>query len=377
MQFQGIEDPAKLRRLLEAVLLLEADLSLPSLLRRTVEEACAVAGAAYGAFGVLDAERTGLSEVVTAGVDRETESAIGARLAGLGVLGLLIADPRPLRLDDIATHPDRAGFPPGGPPMTSFLGVPVLSGGEVYGHLYLAEKVGWSEFTEDDEVLVTALAHAAGIAIENARLRQREQEMAVVEDRNRIAESLHDSVVQRLLAIGLSLQGVPRPSVSAEVADRLLRAVDDIDQTIDDVRSSIFELGSAAGPRGLKRRVREAAREMADVVGFEVPVVFDGPVDLSIDDELAGHLLAAVREVLTHVGRLRPTRAWLRVRVGGTCVVEIVQEGQDAGDTPVAPGADAGLAGLRERAEGLGGEVVVADCPGGATVLTWTAALRP
>ncbi len=208
MPYHSIEDPAKLRRVLEAALLLEADLDLPSLLRHIVEEARSMTGARYAALGVLNHDGSALSEFVTSGVEPEQEKAIGPRPTGRCVLGLLISDPRPLRLTRIGDHPDSYGFPPNHPAMTSFLGVPLKVRDDVYGNLYLTDKVGWSEFTGDDEALVGALALAAGIAIENARLHAQVQQVAVLEDRERLARDLHDTVIQRLFAVGLSLQSL-------------------------------------------------------------------------------------------------------------------------------------------------------------------------
>src|ERR1700728_2173634 len=208
MPYRSIEDPVKLRRVLEATFLLEGDLELPVLLRHVVQEARSIAGAQYGALGVLNDDRTGLDQFVTVGLDPDEESRIGARPTGRGVLGLLISDPQPVRLAELGSHPDSFGFPPNHPPMTSFLGVPIKVRGEVYGNLYLTNKIGWSEFTNDDEAVVEALALFAGIAIENARLHQRVAEVAVYEDRDRLARDLHDTVIQRLFAVGLSLQSI-------------------------------------------------------------------------------------------------------------------------------------------------------------------------
>ena len=124
------------------------------------------------------------------------------------VLGLLIHEPKTPPGGPARRPPDSFGFPPGHPPMSSFLGVPIKVRNEVYGNLYLTDKIGWSEFTRDDEALVGALAIAAGIAIENARLHQRVQEMAVFDERDRLARDLHDTVIQRLFAIGLTLQSI-------------------------------------------------------------------------------------------------------------------------------------------------------------------------
>ncbi len=253
MSYGSIEDPVKLRRVFEATLLLEAELELPALLRHVVEEACSMTGARYGALGVLNEDRSALAEFTTVGLDPATEERIGSRPTGKGVLGLLITDPRPLRMAVLGDHPEARGFPPGHPPMTSFLGVPIKSRGEVYGNLYLTDKIGWSEFTRDDQALVEALALAAGVAVENTRLHQRVQEMAVYEDRDRLARDLHDTVIQQLFAVGLSLQSIAA-TAGEGIAERLNVAISDIDGTIRQVRSSIYELGITHDDRGVRLR---------------------------------------------------------------------------------------------------------------------------
>jgi GAF domain-containing protein len=177
-------------------------------LRHVIEEACSMTGARYGALGVLNDDKTALDEFVTIGIEPDQVAKIGPLPTGKGVLGLLIADPGPLRLARLSEHPDSFGFPPDHPPMTSFLGVPVKVRDEVYGNLYLTDKIGWSEFTNDDVALVEALALAAGVAIENARLHQQVQMAAVYEDRDRLARDLHDHVIQRIFGVGLALQSL-------------------------------------------------------------------------------------------------------------------------------------------------------------------------
>ncbi|MFC7533758.1 GAF domain-containing protein [Actinoplanes sp. GCM10030250] len=160
----------RLRALLDAVVGIGTDLDLRSTLQRIVEAACALAGARYGALGVLAPDHDSLSDFVTYGIDPVAHAKIGDLPHGRGVLGLLITDPRPVRLPDITRHPDSYGFPPNHPPMHSFLGVPVRTRDHIFGNLYLAEKKGASQFSEDDEEIVVALAAAAGVAIDNARL---------------------------------------------------------------------------------------------------------------------------------------------------------------------------------------------------------------
>jgi signal transduction histidine kinase len=159
----------RLRALLDAVVGIGSDLDLRTTLQRIVEAACELAGARYGALGVIGHDRM-LHNFITHGIGAELHAKIGDLPHGRGVLGLLIDDPRPLRMPDITQHPQSYGFPPHHPPMHSFLGVPVRIRDQVFGNLYLAEKQEAKEFTEDDEEIVVALAAAAGVAIENARL---------------------------------------------------------------------------------------------------------------------------------------------------------------------------------------------------------------
>jgi signal transduction histidine kinase len=159
----------RLRSLLDAVVDLSTDLDLERVLRRITVAACELAGARYGALGVLgDGDR--LAEFITHGIDDDEVLRIGPPPSGHGVLGLLIAEPLPIRLPHISDHPGSYGFPTNHPPMDSFLGVPIRVHDRIYGNLYLSEKIGADEFTEQDEQIVVALAAAAGVAIDNARL---------------------------------------------------------------------------------------------------------------------------------------------------------------------------------------------------------------
>jgi len=370
--YRSIEDPSKLRRILEATMLLEANLDLPALLHHIVEEARSMTNARYGALGVLDEEGTGLAQFITVGLPIEEVERIGAPPTGKGVLGLLIVDPKPIRLSDLSSHPESFGFPANHPRMESFLGVTIRVRGRSYGNLYLTEKMGWSEFTRDDEALVAALSIAAGFAIENARLHQRAQEMAVYEERDRLARDLHDTVIQRLFAVGLSLQSMASTPSAEQIVDRLDGAIRDIDDTIRQVRTTIFGLGSAGFGRGIRATVLSLVRELTPVVGSNIEVSFHGPVDSAIPDRVAEHLLATVREALTNIGRhAEATKARLDLTVEkGVCSLEVVDNGRGIGDHPSGQGG-LGLVNLRSRAEKLHGSFTVESPAGGGTSLTW------
>lgn len=186
--------PAEASALLGAISAIGSDLDLHSVLSRIVQAATSLTGAAYGALGVVGPGAM-LVDFIAEGIDAETRRRIGDLPRGHGILGLLVREPRPLRLHDLAQHPDSVGFPAHHPPMTSFLGVPVRIRGTVYGNLYLTEKAGGGDFTEQDEVLVVALAQAAGSVVDNARaygLSERRRQW--LEASTEIAEALQPPV---------------------------------------------------------------------------------------------------------------------------------------------------------------------------------------
>src|SRR6266702_3092237 len=164
------EGTDRLRVLVETGIAINSELSLDGVLERIVEAAARVTDAKYAALGVIDRTGTGLERFVTYGLTDEVEKQIGDPPHGRGILGVLIRDARNLRLHDLSEHPRSVGFPPGHPPMNTFLGVPILLRGVAYGNLYLTEKAGGEDFSDEDEELVTLLAAQAAVAVENARL---------------------------------------------------------------------------------------------------------------------------------------------------------------------------------------------------------------
>jgi signal transduction histidine kinase len=210
--------PAQLTALLDAVLAISSDLELPDVLERIVTAACRLVDARYGALGVLGPGGDRLVEFVTQGVTPEERATIGALPTGHGLLGLLIRDPLPLRTTDICRHPASEGFPPNHPEMKSFLGVPVRIRDEVFGNLYLTEKRNAEEFSKADELMLVALAAAAGIAIQNARLydrveRQTRWSSAVVRFSRQLLQSDDDGP-----ALSMLVEEVQRLSDAAAVA---------------------------------------------------------------------------------------------------------------------------------------------------------------
>jgi signal transduction histidine kinase len=365
----------EVQQILDAIFAISSDLELPAVLQRIVKVACDQAGARYGALGVLGAPSAEgeilLTEFITEGVDAEMVRRIGNYPRGLGILGHLIHVPTPLRLGDLSAHPQSVGFPDGHPPMRTFLGVPIRIHDEVFGNLYLTEKRGGGPFTSADEQLVVALASAAGVAIENARLHERIQEFALLHDRERIARDLHDTVIQRLFATGLGLQGLARMVDEVEVADRIQGAVDDLDATIREIRRVIFELQAhERGNLSVRVRVLALAAEMTPTLGFEPRVHFDGPIDTIVGPALAEHLLAALRELLSNVTRhARATAVEIRVRAGLEVTLTVIDDGAGLEG---ARGIGRGIANLAERAKSRGGSFTLRPGVERGMVAVWS-----
>lgn len=368
--------PRQLRKLLDGVLTIGSDLDLHSVLHTIIETAADVVDAQYGALGVLDETGTRLADFVTVGIDDAGRAAIGHLPEGHGILGLLIVDPKPLRLPDLREHPDRFGFPPNHPQMTSFLGVPIAVRGKVFGNMYLCDKAGGDVFTDVDQELAEGLASAAGIAIENARLHARVADFATVEDRERIARDLHDTVIQRLFAIGLGLQATLRLATDNVIKKRLLSAVDDLDTTVRDVRAAIFELHT---PRTAGRSIRQEliglCSESSRGLGFEPVIRFDGPIDAAVDDSLADELFAVVREALTNIAKhASASSAEVSVEARDSMLTARVTDngiGYRGGS-----GIGRGVVNLRARATRLDGDFEIAEVSNGGTMLTWRVPLK-
>ena len=362
--------PRSLRMLLDAVMVVGSDLDLEAVLSHIVESAVGLVDARYGALGVLDETGTRLSQFITVGMDDETRQSIGDLPKGHGILGLLIVDPKPIRLPDLNEHPDSYGFPPNHPPMKSFLGVPIRVRGEVFGNLYLTDKTTAEVFTDVDEELVVGLAAAAGVAVENARLHLRVQELALLEDRERIARDLHDTVIQRLFATGLRLQGAIRLAQRPELVERISSAVEDLDLTVKHIRTAIFGLAvSTSASGGLRNRVLALTSEAAGPLGLEPRVLFEGPVDTTAES-VAEDLLSVLREALSNVARHAHARhVDVRLTSNGEVTLTVTDDGDGLPDHRRSGGR--GLANMEARAERLGGRMHTTRNSPRGTVIEW------
>jgi signal transduction histidine kinase len=520
----------RMRGLLQATRSVASELSLPVLLRQIVQAAQRLVGARYAALGVLADDRS-LAQFVHVGFDGQTVATVGALPQGRGILGLLIEDPQVLRLDDLGAHPRSAGFPSGHPPMASFLGAPIRIHDRVFGNLYLTEKAGGGSFTRDDEELVGALAAAAAVAIDNARLlddahrrqhwsqasaeistrllagvetaealalvarqarlvsgadivtvampvpgrdemrvevadghdaerwrggvfplagsvaevalrdrrpvlvddlasdehavasagrspelgaailapvaegdrvvgilgavrlrgrdgfdaldlemvagfaihaavalrlaraRTDRELLHLMEDHERIARDLHDQVIQRLFATGLGLQSLAaRLGAGTEHAERLYGFGDELDNTIRDIRTTIYGLHQRRSASGLRSAVLDITGEATRALGFTPQLRLDGLLDTLVPPDVAEQALAVLREALSNVARHgHASQVLVEVTLDptGMFTVRVVDDGVGLG----AVTRRSGLSNLRERAERLGGTLTLESGP--------------
>jgi signal transduction histidine kinase len=326
-------------------------------------------GAQYAALGIVDASGR-IERFPTSGMDEETRRSIGALPEGHGMLGLIIRENRSFLVPDINNDPRRYGFPPNHPPMTSFLGVPITVKGISLGRLYLTNKVGSDEFSEADRSLVETFALHAGIAMENARLHEQLQRLAVVDERERISKDLHDGIIQNMYAVGLSLEDVAElmDDDRAEAAARVERAIDAIHLSIQDIRNFIF---------GLRPELLEGTSLVVGLAALVEEYRHNTIVDLDLNvsqpiveppAEVTGHLLAIVSESLSNVARhSRASRATLELEnLADESGLELTIEDNGVGFDPagVVKLGHQGLANTRERAAGIGGTVTIHSQPG-------------
>ncbi|MFB9312714.1 GAF domain-containing protein [Nocardioides plantarum] len=280
-----LDEQARLRLLLDAVVTMAADLTLDGVLARIVSIASTLVDAQYAALGVLGGgPGRRLRTFIHHGMDRGQVAEIGELPAGHGLLGRIIDHPEPLRLHDIAAHPESFGFPPHHPPMTSFLGVPVRIRDQVFGNLYLTEKAGGGDFTEEDEDVVVALAAAAGVVIENARLYEqttrREHWLRATAEINRLLTSAETAVdpLQTVADLAREVAGADVSWVVAGAdADELsLQVVSGAPADVDAMR--MLDLGESLASRVVRTGEPVAVEDLAaDPRALDVSEVLGWP----------------------------------------------------------------------------------------------------
>ncbi|MBI5287902.1 MAG: GAF domain-containing sensor histidine kinase, partial [Chloroflexi bacterium] len=349
---------------------LASDMTLEPLLQRFVDLARAITNARYAALAIA-AGGGAIELFITSGISKEERDRMGALPTGRGLLGI-IHEGTVVRLRDLTSDPRSAGFPPGHPRMRSLLGVPVVYRREIVGRLYLTEKQGAAEFTHEDEELVTLLAAQAAASIENARLLQQSQDLAILEERERIGMDLHDGVIQALYGVGLSLEECA-DVVSEEpefVSRRLDKAVNDLNQVIRDIRCYIFHLRPAAfSSKNLEEALFDLAREVQINSLVDIEVKIEQVDAASLPDELAENLFHIVQEALANVSKhARASRAAVELIGDGEAYALTVTDNGRGFEMNTRRGVGhRGLGNIADRARTIDATLKIESSPGAGT----------
>jgi len=370
--FRELRDPNRLHALIDAILLIETDVNLTSLLSHIVRTASELVNATYGAIGVLTPAGDELNEFITYGIDDETRAAIGPIPHGRGLLGVVIREGHPVRVDHLSADPHTVGFPANHPPMDRFLGAPIATrDGHIWGNLYVTEPRHGGPFSRDDEVLLATFGRAAGLVIDQATLRQHLAELALTEERERLARDLHDTVIQRLFAVGLGLQLSLAKEMDDDVRTRIDSALDELNETIHDIRTTIFDIDRERSPEdSLHDRVARMVAEVDDRLGVCGELRWELTDEFPVSAHVAHHTVQAIREMLSNVVR-HSEASHITVTVTGDERTLLVRVSDDGVGFVASASHGRGLRNIRSRAEDLNGTCDVVSAAGTGTVVTW------
>ena len=357
----------------EATLTITAELALDRVLQRIAHLARQLVNARYAALGIPDANG-GLSEFLTSGMDEAQIAQMEHLPKGIGLLGELMRSTKPIRVARIADDPRSVGFCKNHPVMTSFLGVPVISKGVLLGTLYLTDKIGAAEFSEDDEQLVVMLAAHAAIAIENARLYQQVQRLAVLEEREHIGMDLHDGIIQSIYAVGLILEycNLLLDENPPSAKGKLNQAISGLNEVIRDIRNYILDLRPQRFqgkdlPGGLFELIR--AFRANTLMQADLHIESEG--DLGLVQGQASGLFHIAQEALANVAKHARARSVSVIlsRDGSQVTLTVKDNGRGFDPSRVAAYEGHGLRNMEARTRLLGGRLSVESEPGkGATV---------
>ena len=371
--FDGLQSTT-LDAIHEAALTITSELSLPIVLNRIVALARDLVEARYAALGIPDPKNDHLVQFITSGMDEHQKIAVGDLPIGRGLLGALLEpDAKPIRLTNIADDPRSVGFVPGHPRMSSFLGVPIRSRGKLLGNLYLTDKLNSTEFDETDQKVIETLAGYAAVAIENARLYQQNQRLAILEERERIGIDLHDGIIQSIYAVGLTLEHSRYLLDDKDVPasrERLGEAIDGLNMIIKDIRNYIMDLRPERFQgTDLSTALARLTREFQANTLAEVDLDYDARLNGQLDERTAVTAFHIVQEALANAAKhAAATHLDVNVRSeDSTILLKIRDNGrgftQDATDRRLGHG----LSNMALRARAIGGELSVSSAPGEGT----------
>jgi signal transduction histidine kinase len=347
-------------------------LALDAVLQLIVDRVRDLADAEYAALGISRPDGV-IERFITSGLTPDERERIGALPHGYGLLGLIIREGATFRIPDIALDPRRHGFPPNHPEMHAFLGVPITVKGRPVGDLYLTNKRGAAEFSADDQTLVERFAAHAGLAIENARLSERVQALAVVEERERIGRDLHDGIIQRMYGVALGLDDVAELATRdpAAAGERIDRAIDALHAAITEIRNFIYGLRPGLDAEESLTSALESLAEEARLHSA-VQIEVAAPLVAGLSPAVRGELLSIAREALSNVVRhAGATHATIEVAASnGELRLEVADDGAGFDASAPAVTGHHGLVNMRRRADALGGRLQVASAAGaGARII--------
>jgi signal transduction histidine kinase len=363
----------ELRELSAAVLAVTSRRSVREVLQTIVASARRLLDARYAALGVPDADG-GFAEFLAAGITDEQWAAIGPLPRQHGLLGVMLRDPRPVRLPDIRAHPEFGWWPAAHPELTDFLGMPIMDGDEILGELFLANKMAPGGFTGDDEELLRVLAAHAAIALVNARLYERSRELSILEERHRIARELHDSVTQKLFSMRLTADAIA--ALRGQDPQRATAELETVRRLATEVTSELRAIVVGLQPADLAGDGLDVAlRKQAELLdrAHGAAVRFRGcPVPrMAAEREEAVYRIAqeALHNALRHGA---PRRVDIELSNGnGVLALTISDDGRgfDVGGAEAQARRRLGLASMRDRARAAGGRLTVNSRPGAGTTV--------
>lgn len=349
------------------------------LLPKIVKAARQASGAAYAAMGVLTTDVYGESgsepcdhivQFIHDGIDDLTAKAIGPHPVGRGLLGKTIFEEQLVVAPDRANHPDSIALPHGHPPMKNFLGAPIEVDGRVFGNLYLAEKP--DEFSDDDARLLEVLCSQAGAAIHASIMAERLRGVLLADERSRIARDMHDGVMQNLFSLGMALDFMSHElkSSTPDLAEQLSTLVDQVDETIQSIRQTIYKLrDSESDPNtvSLQQAVVTLAREYESQTRIRPSIAISAQVSARVPHTAVADVVYLIKEALNNARRHgKPTAVSVRASEEGP-MIAIVIEDNGAGFDPSQLSAGHGLDNMRERAKLIGGRLKITSSPGAGT----------
>ena len=354
----------------EAVLTITSELSVDRALQKVVDAARELADARYAALGVPDG-MGGFAQFIMSGMTDEAIAAIGPLPRTHGLLGAMLEDPAPFRLPNIQEDPRFAGWPDTHPDMRSFLGVPIVSRGEIIAAFYLTDKQNEAAFSDADQRMIEMLAAHAAIAIENARLFERSRELSVVEERNRLARDLHDAVSQTLFSVVLTAEAaatlVDRDTKQAK--EQIGKIQELARDAVQEMRSLIFELRSAElESEGLVPTLRKHVDILRRIRHAEIGLEVHGERRLkpALEIELYRIAQEALNNALKHA-RAKKIDIALQMSNGGVLLtIRDDGTGFDPAD-PQIRSKRLGLTSMQERAEAVNGTLTIQSEPGHGT----------